>query len=101
MDQPDKVSFAPGMTMPVVAGETYTLKDDKGESLILEGRDDPLTIDFINAYDEWIMVIRAGLAGEPTYIAQAKLDAAYEALPRRLKDNMPSRRAGIVVPGRL
>lgn len=94
---PSKV--APGMSMPVVAGEEYTLKDDRGEALVLEGRDDPLTIAFIHAYDEWAHLLTRYANLEVEVAAKHRLTLAFEALPNRIKDRLPSRRAGIVVPG--
>jgi hypothetical protein len=91
-------AFAPGMTMPVVAGEQYTLKDIEGESLVIEGRDDPLTVDFIRAYDEWLMFTHAGMFPQAT-AASARLRATFEALPNRIKDQLPSRRMGVIVTG--
>jgi hypothetical protein len=88
------------MSMPVVAGEEYTLKDTNGDSLVIEGRDDPLTIEFVNAFDTY-MLIRAVYEGEHE---QAKLAwqeclDKFEALPTRIKAAL-SPTKGIVLPTR-
>jgi hypothetical protein len=99
-DQPSKPSFAPGMTMPVVAGEEYTLKDAKGDSLILEGRDDPLTLEFANAFDTYLL-IRAVYEAEheQSKLAWQECLDKYEALPQRIKDTF-SPTKGISLPTR-
>lgn len=100
MDEPQqKLAFGPGMTMPVIAGEEYTLKDTNGDSLVIEGRDDPRVIEFIAAYDEWVLLLRTGVVDDPMTLP-VRLAATFEALPNRIKDMLPSRRIGIVVPGR-
>lgn len=95
--QPSKL--APGMTMPIVAGQQYTLTDVNGEAAVLEGRDDPLTLDFISAYDEWQLVQRSGVEAQ-VQRARVRLEQAFHALPRRIIDTLPSNRSGIVIPGR-
>ena len=99
-DQQTKPSFAPGMTMPVVAGEEYTLKDTNGDALVIEGRDDPLTIAFAQAFSNYVGVRAVYPADSPQAMAtwQACLDA-FEALPKRVTDQFKTE-LGIVLPPR-
>lgn len=94
--------LAPGMTQPVVAGETYTIVDDNGEALVLEGRDDPLTVEFASAFDSWLtMKGTAGIANDADMIAAAwsRVMEKFEQLPQRIKDQLPSNRVGqVIVP---
>lgn len=90
-------NLAPGMDMVVIAGEYYTIKDVNGDEAGIEGRDDPLTIEFIKAYDEWRMLVRAGMT-EQVKGARVRMNAAFDDLPNRIKDNLPSRRSGLVIP---
>lgn len=93
-------SVAPGMTMPVVAGEEYTLKDTKGEALVIEGRDDPLTIAFAQAFQNYLDV-RAVYKAEAPQCAgawQSCLDT-FGALPERVKSHFKSN-LGITLPTR-
>lgn len=96
---PSKV--APGMTLPVTAGEQYTLTDDNGEALVIEARDDPKVIEFLSAFDTYITV-RNTIPDESSHIHEAAFSKAielFEALPKRVQEQMPSQKAGqIIVP---
>lgn len=84
-------SVAPGMTQVIVAGEKYTLKDDNGAELELEGRDRPWTLEFLEAFDNYMDA--AGRLGDehPHTMAFAKtLRETWFAMPVDLTQRMPS-----------
>jgi hypothetical protein len=92
MNDNEKPSFGPGMTMPVVAGEEYTLTDDKGDALILEGRDDPKTLAFIAAFDSFVMIQGTYDAEHPlAKLAWRTCLDKFEALPQRVKSMLKLR----------
>jgi hypothetical protein len=97
-DKPSTV--APGMTMPVVAGEEYTLKDTKGEALVIEGRDDPLTIAFAQAFQNYLDVRAVWATDAPQCVGawQVCMDA-FCALPERVTRQFKSN-LGITLPTR-
>lgn len=88
--QNEKSSFAPGMTMPVIAGEQYTLKDANGESLVIEGRDDPLTVEFIEAFRKYTY-LRAIYDADHEQSVRAWHECLdrLETLPARFKESRP------------
>jgi hypothetical protein len=94
-------SLGPGMTMPVVAGEKYGITDDNGETLEIEGRDDPAVLDFVRAFDTWYTVLRQ--FDDPnelvTRTAWADVLKKFDDLPIRVRIELPSGRGGIYVPG--
>lgn len=97
----EKQSFAPGMTMPVVAGQEYTLKDLKGESLVIEGRDDPLTLAFIDAFRSYLVVRALYTADhEQSKKAWQRCLDTYGELPARIIENPVSPSLGITLPTR-
>jgi hypothetical protein len=95
-------NLAPGMNLVVIAGQYYTITDINGNDTGVEGRDDPLTLAFIHAYDEWhtAMKFLGGMGSPQERSARYRLDQMFEALPKRIKDDLPSRRSGLVIPGR-
>lgn len=103
MEMPGHVaSLAPGMTQVIVAGETYTLKDDKGEELELKGTDDPWTVEFLAEFDTWQTICKTLGHGSDAATSQySVLLDKWGNMPDRLFTGMPSIKAGgIVVPGR-
>jgi hypothetical protein len=93
-------SVAPGMTMPVIAGEEYTLKDTKGEALVIEGRDDPLTIAFAQAFQNYLDVRAVWAPDAPQCVGawQVCMDT-FCALPARVTRQFKSN-LGITLPTR-
>ena len=96
-----KPGLAPGMSQVVVAGEEYIIKDDKGGELELVGRDDPVVVEFLHAFDSW-MRVRNTLSAEndTTKAAWHVVMEKFGMLPARLVQDFPTVKAGgIVVPG--
>jgi len=101
MEQPDKLSVAPGMEMVIVAGELYEVEDVSGQSLGLKGVESPWVMDFLRAYDAY-RSIRRTLGGDhhQTLTAFAAVEDEWAQMPMRLVQDMPSYRVGgIIVPG--
>lgn len=97
-------SVAPGMTQPIEAGQQYTITDTEGQELLLEGRDDPLVIEFLHAFDHFLLVDRT-MPEDAHSIHDAAWKTVrekWEALPMRIVNELPSVRAGgIVIPGQV
>lgn len=97
-----KPDLAPGMTQVVEAGERYVITDNEGKELELVGRDDPLVIEFLHAFDSWFAVRKAlGAENETAERAWQVVMEKWQTLPNRLVLDFPTIKAGgISVPGR-
>jgi hypothetical protein len=99
---PQGSTVAPGMTQVVEAGTIYVIEDNEGEKLEIEGRDHPLVIEFINAFDHWLLLDKTMPkdAEQVRDAAWAEVIAKWDAMPGHIVKNLPSVRAGgIVLPG--
>jgi hypothetical protein len=93
-------TLAPGMSQVIVAGESYTLLDDKGAELELVGRDDPQVVEFLHAFDSYLTMLAALGSVDATQAQYRTVMELFRNLPDRLVRDFPSVRAGgIVVPG--
>jgi hypothetical protein len=84
----------PGLSTPITAGEHYVLVDADGAELHLQGRDDPLVVDFLEAFDHYLQ-LRApdSGAGEAQQgFAWASLREQFQRLPPRLQNELEYRR---------
>jgi hypothetical protein len=92
MEMPGHVaSVAPGMTQVIVAGESYTLKDDHGAELELVGRDRPWVIEFLTAMDNYMDAAgRLGDSHEHVQPFAKKVRELWLSMPEDLARKMPS-----------
>lgn len=86
--------LAPGMSQVIEAGERYTITDDHGKELQLEGRDRPWTIEFLTAFDQY-MEASAKLGPESPHTLRFghEMRNTWLTMPDDLKKLMPSGRA--------
>ena len=84
-------SVAPGMTQVIEAGQKYTLVDDNGAELELEGRDRPWVVEFLQAFDEY-MDAAGRLGDDNVHVAplRNRLAVLWQQMPRDLQEQMPS-----------
>lgn len=87
-------TIMPGMKHPVVAGQTLIIKDVNDEEFAVEARDDPLVLEFIDAFDLFRDAQMKGVMGVALEGLARRLEAAYERLPSRVV--LARRPSGIV-----
>lgn len=94
-----EVNLRPGMSHTCEAGEKLIIRDENGEALEIEGRDDPRTIEFIEAFDGWLLVANKNITGVVLDAAYDDMVRKFNNLPARIQNNLPSvKDLGIIVP---
>lgn len=89
--------LSPGMSQVIEAGEKYTLKDDKGGEIQLEGRDRPWVVEFLSTFDNYMeAVAKLGTENQHTHRFAYEMQQKWLTMPDDLKLQLPSsRRLGI------
>lgn len=85
--------LAPGMTQVIEAGEKYTIRDDGGKELQLEGRDRPWTVEFLSTFDNFMQASATmGTSSPHTVRFMHDLQSMWLSMPEDLKKLLPSGR---------
>lgn len=95
--------MAPGVEQVVYAGDTLVMRDNDGNEFAIQSKEHPDTLDFIKAFDAWLMVKQSG-DGAPNNVVLdalwASVQLAYNNLPMQIQTQLPSfARAGVPLAG--
>lgn len=85
--------LSPGMSQVIEAGQKYTIKDDKGGEIELEGRDRPWVIEFLTAFDNF-MEASAKLGNDNVHTERfaSEMRNKWLQMPDDLRKQLPSGR---------
>ena len=94
------ITLGPGMSYTCEAGEKLIIKALDGGELEIEGRDDPVVLAFLEAFDVWLTTSNGNIKGAVLDAAQDDMIRKFNALPARIQNILPSvKNLGIIVPG--
>lgn len=79
---------APEMDLVVTAGEHYVLTDNQNQELGIEAKENPWTIEFLAAFDEFMHLRHTSHQEESWY----RLRNLWELMPAKLQIELPSRK---------
>jgi hypothetical protein len=95
-----ETNLRPGMSHTCEAGEKLIIRDQNGDEIEIEGRDDPRTIEFIESFDSWLLVKNKHITGVVLGAAFDDMVRKFNALPARIQNNLPSvKDLGVIVQG--
>lgn len=82
--------LAPGMTHVIQAGEQWEIGDSAGESFEVKAVESDEVMEFLKAFDTWLVTYNAQVKGTVLEAAQADCVQKFNALPMRIQREMPS-----------
>ena len=88
----------PNMKYITYPGNIYEIRDDKGDVLEIEAKDDPDIINFLNAFEKFLCVRSAAISSEVLARYERVMMQRWEMLPPRIMKEISRRRLGVFIP---